>query len=126
MSVVIRLARFGSKAKPYYRMVVADSRYPKEGRSIETVGSYNPMLKPAGVKINTERFLYWHGRGARLTPTVASISAATVKAAMESLPPAATKKVAAPVEKAPKASKKPAAAAKAAKKPSNRAKKSVQ
>ncbi|MFH5500326.1 30S ribosomal protein S16, partial [Listeria monocytogenes] len=52
MAVKIRLKRIGSKKKPFYRIVVADSRFPRDGRSIETIGTYNPLLDPVEVKID--------------------------------------------------------------------------
>ena len=54
MAVKIRLKRMGAKKSPFYRIVVADSRSPRDGRQIETVGTYNPLTKPAEVKINEE------------------------------------------------------------------------
>ena len=59
MSVKIRLKRMGAKKTPFYRIVVADSRSPRDGRQIETVGTYNPLTKPAEVKINEELALKW-------------------------------------------------------------------
>ncbi len=70
MSVKIRLARGGAKKKPYYRIVVADSRSPRDGRFIEKVGTYNPMLSkdnPNRITFNEDRIKYWIGTGA--TPT---------------------------------------------------------
>lgn len=73
MSVKIRLARGGAKKKPYYRIVVADSRDPRDGRFIERVGSYNPLLNvedPNRVVLEQERIKYWVGVGAIPTETV--------------------------------------------------------
>lgn len=73
MAVKIRLARGGAKKRPYYRIVVADERMPRDGRYIERVGSYNPML-PKGdenrVQLVTERVKYWLGQGAQPTRRV--------------------------------------------------------
>ena len=70
MAVSIRLARFGSKKKPFYRIVAADSRFPKEGRSIERLGIYDPRQEPALVRLNMERIDYWFGQGAKASKTV--------------------------------------------------------
>ena len=111
MSVVVRLARYGSKAKPYYRMVVADGRFPKEGRSIETIGSYDPMKNPALVKINTERLLYWKSKGAQLSDTVRNLA---------NLPASVSKKTAATKTEKPVKATKVAAAKKPAAKRSTK------
>ena len=73
MAVKIRLARHGAKKKPFYRIVVADSRYPREGRFLENVGTYNPMVDPAQVTLKTDRIAYWMGQGAIPTDTVNSL-----------------------------------------------------
>ena len=70
MSVKIRLRRMGAKKAPFYRIVVADSRYPRDGRFIEEVGYYNPVSQPEELKINEERAKYWIGTGAQPTDTV--------------------------------------------------------
>ncbi|MDR1138151.1 MAG: 30S ribosomal protein S16 [Synergistaceae bacterium] len=64
MAVRIRLARHGKKKAPFYRLVVADSRSPRDGRFIELIGTYNPMTDPADVKVNEERALHWLTVGA--------------------------------------------------------------
>lgn len=64
MSVKIRLSRQGRKKAPFYRLVVADSRSPRDGKFIELIGTYNPMTDPAAVTINEERALYWLNNGA--------------------------------------------------------------
>jgi small subunit ribosomal protein S16 len=64
MAVRIRLARHGKKKAPFYRLVVADSRSPRDGRFIELIGTYNPMTDPADVKVNEERARYWLSVGA--------------------------------------------------------------
>jgi small subunit ribosomal protein S16 len=64
MAVRIRLARHGRKKNPFYRLVVADSRSPRDGGFIEMLGTYNPMVNPAEIVVNEERALYWLGVGA--------------------------------------------------------------
>ena len=64
MAVKIRLSRQGKKKAPFYRLVVADSRSPRDGKFIELIGTYNPMTEPAAVAINEERALYWLKEGA--------------------------------------------------------------
>ena len=73
MSVRIRLRRVGSKKNPIWRVVVADQRSPRDGRTIETIGQYNPQLNPSLVAIDEERARHWLERGARPTPTVAGL-----------------------------------------------------
>lgn len=73
MAVKIRLARHGAKKKPFYRIVVADSRYPREGRFLENVGTYNPMVDPVQVTLKTDRIAYWIEQGAIPTDTVNSL-----------------------------------------------------
>lgn len=68
--VKIRLKRMGSKKAPFYRVVVADSRYPRDGRFIEEIGTYNPMIDPPEIKINAERAQKWIADGAQPTDTV--------------------------------------------------------
>ncbi len=70
MSVKIRLKRMGMKKKPFYRVVVADINCPRDGRFIEEIGYYNPMVKPAEVKVDGERAKYWLQCGAQPTDTV--------------------------------------------------------
>ena len=69
MSVKIRLKRMGMKKKPFYRIVVADIRSPRDGRFIEEIGYYNPMTKPAEIKVDGERALAWIKNGAQPTDT---------------------------------------------------------
>lgn len=71
--VKIRLRRDGAKKAPYYTVVVADSRYPTDGRFIEKVGSYNPMVDPAEIKIDTEKVAEWIKKGAKPTDTAAAL-----------------------------------------------------
>ena len=75
MAVKIRLARHGAKKRPYYRIVAADSRAPRDGRFIEEVGRYNPLTDPATVKVDLEAVDRWIGNGAQPTDTVASLIA---------------------------------------------------
>lgn len=70
MAVKIRLKRMGAKKKPFYRVVVADSRSPRDGRFIEEIGFYNPVSEPAEVKINDEKAVKWLKNGAQPTDTV--------------------------------------------------------
>ncbi len=70
MAVKLRLKRMGAKKRPFYRIVAADSRSPRDGRFIETVGTYNPIMEPAEVKINEEVALKWLNDGAIPTDTV--------------------------------------------------------
>ena len=69
MSVKIRLRRMGAKKAPFYRVVVADSRYPRDGRFIEEVGYYNPLTEPAEVKLDAEKITKWIANGAQPTDT---------------------------------------------------------
>ncbi len=73
MAVKIRLKRMGAKKNPFYRVVVADSRYPRDGRFIEEIGTYNPLTDPAEVKIDNEKALNWLKNGAQPTDTVKSL-----------------------------------------------------
>ena len=73
MAVKIRLRRMGKKKSPFYRIVVADSRYPRDGRFIEEVGYYDPMTEPATVKVDGEKVEKWLATGAQPTETVRSI-----------------------------------------------------
>ena len=70
MAVKIRLRRMGAKKAPFYRIVVADSRFPRDGRFIEEIGYYNPMTNPAEVKIDAEKATAWIKNGAQPTETV--------------------------------------------------------
>ena len=73
MAVKLRLKRMGSKQKPFYRIVAADARSPRDGRFIETVGTYNPIKKPAEVKVDEALALKWLNNGAIPTDTVKSL-----------------------------------------------------
>ncbi len=68
--VKIRLRRMGMKKQPFYRIVVADERTPRDGRSIEEIGYYNPLKQPAEIKVDNERAKYWMNNGAQPTDTV--------------------------------------------------------
>ena len=71
--VKIRLRRMGAKKTPFYRIVVADSRYPRDGRFIEEIGTYNPLAEPAVVNVNADRAQEWIKNGAQPTDTVRGI-----------------------------------------------------
>ena len=73
MAVKIRLKRMGAKKAPFYRVVVADSRYPRDGRFIEELGHYNPTTNPVDIKIDIEKAQTWIKNGAQPTETVSKI-----------------------------------------------------
>jgi small subunit ribosomal protein S16 len=73
MSVKIRLARYGAKKKPYYRIVVASIDAPRDGRFLEQVGTYDPLKKPAAVTLKQDRVQVWLDKGAMPTATVKSL-----------------------------------------------------
>jgi small subunit ribosomal protein S16 len=73
MSVRIRLKRIGTHKKPYYRLVVADSRSPRDGRFIEMVGTYDPLKKPAEIKVDQEKAIDWLKKGAVPSDTVKTL-----------------------------------------------------
>ncbi|MER2064103.1 MAG: 30S ribosomal protein S16 [Alkalibacterium sp.] len=73
MAVKIRMKRMGSKRNPFYRLVVADSRAPRDGRIIEQVGTYNPVSKPAEVKLDEELVMKWLRDGAKPSDTVKNL-----------------------------------------------------
>ncbi len=73
MAVKIRLRRMGAKKAPFYRIVVADSRFPRDGRFIEEVGYYNPMTEPADLKVEGEKVKQWIANGAQPTDTVKAL-----------------------------------------------------
>jgi len=73
MAVKIRLRRMGAKKAPFYRIVVADSRYPRDGRFIEEIGTLNPMTDPPEVKLDGEKAKQWIKNGAQPTDTVKDI-----------------------------------------------------
>jgi small subunit ribosomal protein S16 len=73
LAVKIRLARHGSHKNPVYRVVVADSRVPRDGRTIETIGRYNPRTEPSLVDIDADRARDWLAKGAQPTETVSKL-----------------------------------------------------
>ncbi len=73
MAVKLRLKRMGSKQKPFYRIVAADSRSPRDGRFIETVGTYNPILKDNNITVDEEKVAKWVSNGAQPTDTVKNL-----------------------------------------------------
>ena len=79
--LMIRLARFGAKKKPFYRIVVIEKERARNGRNIEVVGHYNPLTNPAQVALKHDRIAYWKGVGAQVSDTVATL--------VEKNPPAA-------------------------------------
>jgi small subunit ribosomal protein S16 len=70
LSVKIRLTRVGAKKQPYYRIVVADSRFPRDGRFIEKVGTYDPKTDPSTIEVDKDKALDWLKKGAKPTNTV--------------------------------------------------------
>ena len=73
MAVKIRLKRMGAKKSPFYRVVVADSRYPRDGRFIEEIGTYNPLVKPSEFKVDADKVQSWIKNGAQPTDTVRAL-----------------------------------------------------
>lgn len=73
MAVKIRLRRMGAKKSPFYRIVVADSRYPRDGRFIEEIGYFNPLKDPAEIKVDAEKVKTWIKNGAQPTDTVKAL-----------------------------------------------------
>ncbi|MBR5490176.1 MAG: 30S ribosomal protein S16 [Oscillospiraceae bacterium] len=71
--VKIRLRRMGAKKSPFYRVVVADSHFPRDGRFIEEIGTYNPLATPSEISIDMERAKYWIANGAQPTDTVKAL-----------------------------------------------------
>lgn len=82
--LMIRLARFGARKQPYYRVVVIEKDRARNGRSIEVVGTYNPRTEPATVELKRDRIAYWTGNGAQLSETVAKLVAKAPAAPVES------------------------------------------
>jgi small subunit ribosomal protein S16 len=80
MSVSIRMSRHGAKKKPFYRIVVSDQRFPRDGRYIEQVGTYDPSAKTGGVKLNREKIDGWIKKGARPSQTVSELMKKAKKA----------------------------------------------
>ena len=73
MAVKMRLTRLGAKKAPFYRVIVADSRSPRDGRFIEEIGYYNPLTEPAEIKIDAEKASAWLAKGAQPTDTVKAL-----------------------------------------------------
>ncbi|MCK9227845.1 MAG: 30S ribosomal protein S16 [Syntrophorhabdaceae bacterium] len=73
MAVKFRLSRFGAKKKPFYRIVVADERSPRDGRFIDKVGYYDPLKNPAEISLDKEKIKTWYEKGVRPTRTVESL-----------------------------------------------------
>jgi small subunit ribosomal protein S16 len=73
LAVKFRLTRYGTKKKPFYRIVVADSSSPRDGRFIERVGSYDPLKEPAQITLDREKIKVWYKRGAKPTKTVENL-----------------------------------------------------
>ena len=73
MAVKIRLKKMGSKKRPFYRLIAADSRSPRDGRFLETLGHYNPMVEPAEIKIDEDKVYKWLGNGAMPTVNAANL-----------------------------------------------------
>ena len=73
MAVKIRLARHGAKKKPFYRIVVADSESPRDGKFLENVGTYDPLFDPVKITLKSDRIQYWMDQGAKPTDTVRSL-----------------------------------------------------
>lgn len=73
MAVKIRLTRMGDKKSPFYRIVVADSRSPRDGKFVEILGTYNPLTNPSEIKVDTEKVKTWMNNGAKPTDTVKDI-----------------------------------------------------
>ncbi|MCZ6450526.1 MAG: 30S ribosomal protein S16 [Deltaproteobacteria bacterium] len=86
MSVKIRLSRHGAKKSPFYRIVVSDSRAPRDGRYIEQVGTYNPRVDTGGIKINSEKIERWLQRGAQPTQIVSDLIKKAARTSQPSLP----------------------------------------
>ena len=112
MAVKIRLARHGSKKRPYYRVVVADSRSPRDGRLIEEVGRYNPLTTPKMINLDLEKIAEWQSKGAQLTDAVAALVKAANEGEKAAVAPKKSKKqLAKEAEAAKKAEEEAAAAA---------------
>ena len=101
MAVKIRLARLGNKGKPFYRVVVADSKSPRDSKHIEVVGTYNPLLNPAEIKIDAEKVNKWLANGAKPTETAKAV---LVKGGVKfaDMKQAPSKKITAPKKEAKK------------------------
>ena len=124
MSVVIRMKRAGAKKRPFYRVVVADSRFARDGRYIEQLGYYDPLTDPAKFQIDAEKFASWIRKGARPSESVEIMMAKHAPNALRPVPlmalepgAAIAEGMAPPAPKAKKAKKEKKAVAKVARKP---------
>ncbi|MFC1833818.1 30S ribosomal protein S16 [Thermodesulfobacteriota bacterium] len=81
MAVVIRLARYGAKKKPFYRVVAADRRFARDGRFLEILGTYDPRNKDNGIKLKVDAIRQWATKGAQLTHTVRKLMKQSVRSA---------------------------------------------
>lgn len=81
MPVTIRLARFGAKKKPFYRVVAADRRFPRDGRYLEVVGTYDPRDKAKGIDLKLDQINAWISRGAQVTDTVKKLMKLSARSA---------------------------------------------
>lgn len=86
MSVVLRLARAGAKKRPFYHVVAADSRMPRDGRFIENIGTYDPNFEPPRFQVNEERWNHWVQVGAKPSDTVAGLYRRTARARTSAAP----------------------------------------
>lgn len=129
MSVVIRMKRAGAKKRPFYRVVVADSRYARDGRYIEQLGYYDPLTDPAKFQIDAAKFEMWIRRGAQPSESVEVMMAKHAPAALRPAPltvePQEIPDTAAAAPKAPKAKKAKSKADAKAKKPAKKPKKAT-
>ena len=120
MAVVIRMKRAGAKKRPFYRVVVANSRSPRDGRYIEQLGYYDPLTNPATFKVDAEKMALWIQRGALPSESVGVMVAKHAPEALRPAPPimapAGAAAVAMPADEAPKPKKKAAKAKAATKK----------
>lgn len=73
MAATIRLTRMGRQKRPFYRVVVADSRMPRDGRFLDILGTYDPLIEPPVIKIDESKALYWLTKGAQVSDTVKSL-----------------------------------------------------
>ncbi len=87
--LMIRLARFGARKQPYYRIVVIEKDRARNGRSIEVVGTYNPRTQPATVELKHDRIQYWSGTGAQMSEIVAKLVKKASAGAADAVPAAA-------------------------------------
>ena len=89
MAITIRLTRMGAKKKPFYRLVVADSRFPRDGRYLEVVGTYDPNPNPPAVRLQKEKIDYWLKKGANPSATVKNLLKGAKNPAVEATTPSA-------------------------------------